>query len=35
MPKAKISGLLFPLVLAGAAGLPLLLAVLVAYVTLP
>jgi hypothetical protein len=35
LPKAKISGLLFPLVLAGVAGLPLLLAVLVAYVTLP
>ena len=35
LPKARISGLLFPLVLTGVAALPLILAVLVAYVTLP
>ena len=35
LPKARISGLLFPLVLTGVAALPLVLAVLVAYVTLP
>lgn len=34
LPKARISGLLFPLVLLGVAALPLILAVLVAYVTL-
>jgi len=35
LPKARISGLLFPLVLAGIASLPVVLAVAVAYVTLP
>lgn len=35
LPKARISGLLFPVVLAGVAGLPLLLATAVAYVTAP
>ena len=35
LPKARISGLLFPLVLVGVAALPLVLAVAVAYVTLP
>ncbi|MBX7201221.1 MAG: hypothetical protein K1X51_17780 [Rhodospirillaceae bacterium] len=35
LPKARISGLLFPVVLAGVAGLPLLLAAAVAYVTAP
>ncbi len=35
LPKARISGLLFPVVLAGVAALPLVLAAAVAYVTAP
>ena len=33
LPKARISAILYPLILAGIAALPLALAVLVAYVT--
>lgn len=35
LPKARISAVLFPVVLAGVAGLPLILAAAVAYVTAP
>lgn len=35
LPKARISAFLFPLILAGVAGLPLILAAAVAYVTAP